>query len=124
MKTVTASIVNGFHVKSEARGHEIHADEPKDVGGTDLAQKPGEILLSALASCKAITCKMYAQRKQWDVQDIRITLTIRDEAPKVIEKSIEFIGDLDEDKKERLLEISGRCPVAKLIDPSIEYKIV
>lgn len=124
MKSVTASIVGGFQVINQARGHAVYADEPEEVGGTNLAQKPGELLLSALASCKVITCKMYAERKKWNIEDIRITLSITDEFPKVIEKSMEFIGDLDDDQRKRLLDISGRCPVAKMIDPSYEYKIV
>lgn len=124
MKQVSTSILDGYHVQSKTVNHILEADEPISVGGTDLAPNPSEMLLAALASCKAITCKMYASRKKWKIDDIRITLTIRDEAPRVIEQSIEFIGDLDDDQKKRLFEISGRCPVAKMIDPAIEIKSV
>lgn len=119
---VIAELKNGFQVKNSARSHAWFADEPIDVGGEDLAPKPSELLLSALASCKLITMRMYAERKGWSTDGLSIHLEILERAPKTrISKKISFPKELDEAQCARLKEISGRCPVAKMVQDSIEY---
>ncbi len=121
---LTGKIGKDYKVRMSIRGHEISADEPVEVGGTDEAAKPGELLLSALASCKLITMNMYASRKGWDFQGATISLHYLEKGdPTIIEKQIDFIGDLDEKQKQRLLDISGRCPVAKMLSKSISFEI-
>lgn len=122
MKVVRASLTEGFAVKSESRGHVVWSDEPRELGGADSAQKPSELLLSALASCKVITCKMYAQRKMWKLDKVEIELFIDDESPLIIHKRMHFSGNLDEDQLERLKAISGRCPVARMLHPDYEFQ--
>lgn len=113
-----------YQVKMSIRGHEVQADEPIEVGGTDKAAKPGELLLSSLASCKLITMNMYATRKGWDFQGAKISLQYLEIGdPTIIEKKIDFIGDVDDKQKQRLLDISGRCPVAKMLSKSISFEI-
>lgn len=122
---LSAKLKKGYQVENVSRTFNWLSDEPEDVGGDNLGPKPTELLLSSLASCKLITVKMYANRKEWDVQQISIDLKILEKGnPTLIEKKIRFEGELDEEQKKRLLEISGRCPVAKMLSNSIEYKIV
>lgn len=124
MKYVEASFKSRYGVVNTTRGHEWLADEPAEKGGDDEGPRPSELLLSALASCKIITCRMYAEHKGWDVTDIKIRLSIDENEPKIIEKMIRFEGNLDQEQRDRLLVISGRCPVAKMIDPEIQYRLV
>ena len=122
---MTASLKEGYLVENESRGHTWKSDEPESIGGTDLGPIPSELLLSSLASCKLITMRMYANRKEWDFQGATISLKIGEKAEKtMIEKSIVFQGDLDEDQIERLKVISGKCPVAKMLRDSVEFKFV
>lgn len=115
----------GFTVKMVSRGHEIIADEPEDVGGADLGAKPGELLLSSLAGCKLITMRMYAERKGWDIGETTISLRYIEKGdPTIVEKEIRFTGDLDEGQTKRLIDISGRCPVARMLKNSISYEII
>ncbi|XOV68184.1 MAG: OsmC family protein [Fluviicola sp.] len=115
----------GFTVRMSARGHEVLADEPKEVGGTDLGAKPGELLLSSLAGCKLITLRMYAERKGWDLGETTISLRYLEIGdPTIVEKKIRFSADLTEGQIKRLVDISGRCPVAKMLKNSIVYEIV
>jgi len=67
---------------------------------------------------------MYAQRKEWELEGVEIELRIPDDEPHVIEKKIHFLGDLDSAQRERLLMISGRCPVVKFLDPAIIFRII
>ena len=125
MTQLMASLKQGYTVQNSTRNHTWLSDEPEDVGGTDLGAKPSEYLLSALASCKIITVKMYANRKGWTLDNVVVKLTILDKGEKtLIEKSISFEGNLDEKQQKRLLDISGRCPVVKMLSNSIEFKLV
>ena len=123
LSDLTGSLEKGYRVRMSIRSHEVFADEPTDVGGTDTAVKPGELILSGLASCKLITMRMYAERKGWDLQNAHIELTyIEKGSSAIVGKKITFIGDLTEDQKNRLTVISGRCPVAKMLSKSIVFQ--
>lgn len=122
--SIKSELVEGYRVKNSARNHNWFSDEPEDKGGDDSAPKPGELFLSALASCKLITMRMYGLRKGWSVDDLKIDLEILERGDKtIILKKISFPADLDSDQCKRLTEISGRCPVAKMVKDSVEYVI-
>lgn len=121
---VDSELIAGYRVKNTARDHDWFSDEPKDNGGDDSAPKPGELLLSALASCKLITMRMYGSRKGWEVDDLKIHLEVLERGDKTkVLKKISFPDSMDEDQRKRLTEISARCPVAKMVKDSIEYVI-
>lgn len=119
MTHVTASTSKEtYRTVIKARGHEIIADEPLNEGGQDLGPKPGEFLASALASCTGITLRMYADRKNWDLQETMIDVTIENfpkENRSSWSMSIRLFGNLTQEQRERLLEIAGNCPVHKML---------
>ena len=61
-----------YRTELSARQHRIIGDEPPEVGGTDQGPRPGDFLRMALASCTAITLRMYADRKKFPVESIRV----------------------------------------------------
>lgn len=97
---------------------ELSADEPMDIGGTDLGFAPDELLCAALASCTAITLRMYADRKEWPLEAVRLEISLeRDKASNTtkLTRAIELEGDLNEEQRERLLGIANACPVHKTL---------
>ncbi len=115
-----------------AFGHDLMADEPEDLGGTDLGPTPKNLLLSSLGACTAITVRMYADRKNWPLEEIDVELTQTqvhasecvdcglDPDAKgsvtILGVKIEFKGELlTEEMKSRLLEIAQKCPVHRTI---------
>lgn len=122
---VKSKNTEGYLVEHSARTHQWKGDEPLEEGGTDLAPRPTELLLSALASCKLITLRMYAERKGWDLGETELELRVLEKGVEktLVEKKLRFTGNLDDEQKNRLIEISGRCPVSKMLSNSIEYKI-
>jgi len=123
--SIHAALLEGYKVENKSRGLEWFADEPESIGGTNTAPKPSELLLSALTSCKLITMRMYAERKGWDVSGLKVDLEIIERSDKtLLSKKITFPGNLDQAQRERLIEISGRCPVAKMVSDSFEYVIL
>lgn len=108
-----------YRTQITSRQHEFFIDEPGALKGADTAQDPYETLLGALGACKAITAKMYAQRKGWALDEVRLDLIhSRPNGrgnPELIEISISFEGDLDDTQRARLKEITNACPVQKTI---------
>lgn len=101
-----------------ADGHYLLADEPTNEGGNNLGPNPYGLLSAALATCTSLTLQMYAQRKKWDLKVVTVHVSHSKENKDSINKKIdhfsreiELVGGLTDDQKERLLEISNKCPV-------------
>jgi putative redox protein len=95
------------------------ADEHIEVGGTQKGMNPHELLLGSLASCTAITLRMYANRKEWPLESVQVNVNITVEADATkgtsIERTIQLNGNLSTEQKERLLYIANRCPIPKIL---------
>jgi putative redox protein len=101
----------------------VVADEPEELGGTNTGPAPGEFLLVALASCTAITLRMYADRKNWDVTKIVVEVNFEKiENKTIFKREIELTGDLTEEQRTRLLQIANACPVHKTLTNPIEIQ--
>jgi len=104
-------------------GHHLVADEPEEVGGKDLGPGPGEFLMVSLASCTAITVRMYADRKQWPLEKIRVEVTSEKmDKTTIFIRHVYFEGTLDDEQRNRLLQIANACPVHKALTNPIEIK--
>lgn len=103
-----------FQVVARMAGVAFLADEPVAVGGLGTGPGPYDLLSAALGSCTAMTVRLYADRKAWPLDRVRVrvlhhraTLEARD----LFEKTIVLEGALDEAQRARLLDIATRCPV-------------
>ncbi|WP_201776874.1 OsmC family protein [Streptacidiphilus anmyonensis] len=110
-----------YHVDIRVGRHALAADEPVSHGGADTAPTPVGLLLSALGSCTAVTLRMYAQRKGWALDEVRVH-TAYEEGPDGthrITRRIDLDGDLDDAQRARLLEMSERTPVTRAVSGGI-----
>ena len=53
--------------------HQLLADEPIALGGTDTGPDPYGLLIAALGACTSMTISLYARRKQWSLEAMTVT---------------------------------------------------
>lgn len=109
----------GYRTEVRAGRHHFQADEPVARGGTDDAASPTQLLVGALGSCTAITLRMYAAHKGWELGtltvDCRIFYVGGDRKHQTIERTIRIGGDLTDEQRARLAEIADKTPVTLAI---------
>ncbi len=126
--TYTSEVMTPFH--------HLLADEPESVGGKNLGPTPYDLLMASLGTCTAMTLKMYANRKAWDLEEITVflnhekvhkedSLAVEGEKGGKISKFTRVLkikGELTEEMREKLLEIADKCPVHKTLHEPIEIE--
>ena len=105
-----------YLAEAKMRNHFVVTDVPVSDGGEDTAPTPVEYLLTAIGSCVAITLRMYAARRSWDVGEITVNVfQLKDEQGSYLTEEISFENDITEDQRKRLLVFAGKCPVARMV---------
>ncbi len=109
--------------------HHVLADEPEAYGGTNRGLSPYGFLSAGLGACTSMTIRMYARRKGWPLEHVRVDVThakvhAEDAAQEdggkgqkvdQFNRIVYLRGDLDAEQRARLLEIADRCPVHKTL---------
>lgn len=129
--TVAETGAGTYTQQITAGRHQLIADEPLPVGD-DSGPNPYDLVLAGLGACTSMTVRMYANRKGWPLQQVRVALRhsrihAKDcadcETTKGmidhIDREIELVGDLDDAQRERLMGIAERCPVHQTLTSSV-----
>lgn len=133
--TIARTGNDGFRTDIISAGHELIADEPASVGGTNRGPSPYDLLSAALASCTTMTLRMYAERKQLDLQ----STTVRVRHAKIhaadcadcetaggkideFERELAVEGGLTAEQRQRLLEIADMCPVHRTLHSEVRIR--
>ncbi len=113
--------------------HRMIADEPASVGGDDTGPSPYDYVSVALAACTSMTLRIYAGFKKLEVGSISVTVdhekvasahcndcgaVAEGKAGKIdrFERRIRIDGQVDDQTREKLLEIADKCPVHKTLE--------
>jgi len=112
----------------------IYGDEPVSFGGNGMGLSPYELLLAAAGSCTALTVKLYAQRKGWDLKEVYVYLSHAKKHAEELSLDIEAMGKIDhislrlrfegaltEEQLKKLEEIASKCPVRKTISSPVHF---
>lgn len=127
-----------FRTELRSGRHVLIADEPVSVGGTDLGPSPYDYLAASLASCTAMTLRVYADHKKIDLAKVSVRVRhdrvhekdcedCEQEGHRIdrLRRELTVTGKLSDKQRQRLLEIADRCPVHKTLsgDIRIETKL-
>ncbi|MEL4307010.1 bifunctional alpha/beta hydrolase/OsmC family protein [Joostella sp. CR20] len=123
---------DNFTTNIQTKKHSLIADEPESFGGDDFGPSPYDYLSAGLAACTTMTLKLYAERKNWDLQEVFVYVThskkhtddlmLDVEKPGRIDhisKKLKFVGNLDESQKSKLKEIASKCPVHRTLQSDV-----
>lgn len=108
--------------------HQLVADEPVAMGGSDLGPSPYQFLSAGLGACTAMTIRLYARRKGIPLAHVAVDVTHNkchtedcEECDKteprvdVFRRTIHLQGDLTPDQRASLLAIAEKCPVHRTL---------
>ncbi|WP_411767329.1 alpha/beta fold hydrolase [Winogradskyella sp. A3E31] len=125
-------VEDDFTTTIQTKTHDLIADEPASVGGNDFGPSPYELLNAGLVACTAMTLKMYAERKKWDLKEVLVYTShskkhsedAESESSKKIDfitKKLKFVGNLEAAQVEKLKDIASRCPVHKTLASEVKF---
>ena len=129
MTEIKLTTGSGFRTEIQLGSHTIVADEPASAGGTDDGPNPYDLLAASLGACTAMTLRFYANRESYPLDGLDVTVSqerIHARDCSECETETGFVHrfdvkirlegkDLTEQQRAKLLEVSGRCPVAKTL---------
>ena len=119
-----------FRHSVNINNHELFTDLPKTLGGDDSAPSPHDYFDAALASCKALTVKLYAQKK--DIPLTGVTVEVTHESTEEqkgkykLNVKLTLKGVLTDEQRTELHRVADKCPVHKLMtttEISIETRL-
>jgi putative redox protein len=126
---------SGLRQQVAAGRHALVGDEPVDQGGTDAGPDPYDFLLAALGTCTSMTVSLYARRKGWPLEGVKVHLMhskvhaldcasceTREGKVDRIDRDLELMGPLSDEQRGRLLEIANKCPVHRTLTSEIEIR--
>lgn len=109
--------------------HALQADEPVSYGGGNRGPTPYDLLLMALGACTSMTLRLYAGRKQYPLEDVRVWLQHErihakdcaecdrtDGHIERITRRVRLTGPLDAVQRADLLRVADRCPVHRTLE--------
>lgn len=104
--------------------HALLADEPANVGGTDLGPTPYQFVSAGLGACTTMTLRMYANHKNLPLEHVSVDVyhdkrhieeMEGSSKTDVFRRDIHIRGDLNDDQRQSLLRIADKCPVHKTL---------
>ncbi len=102
---------------------EAIADAPSKINKGEECFSPAELLEASLASCVAITVRLFAQNHDIKLQKVTVEVKIDDSNHDDIKayKKIVLEGDLEEKDRIKLLNAAKTCKIGKILSKGISF---
>lgn len=103
--------------------HMIITDEPESMGGTDFGAAPHELLPATLASCISTMIALYAQNRNWVLEDLSVDVDYDTTAePRKFDVTVHLPDGLTEDQVKRLHKVAETCPVRRALEAGFDFE--
>ena len=126
MINITANISKvPYKTTIQAGTNTVFSDEPETEGGQNTGFTPKELLAASLGACTSITLKMYADRKNWNLETVKVDVNLdvnSETGISAFSRQISVTGNLSEEEKARLLHVANACPVHKILSGTIQIE--
>jgi putative redox protein len=100
--------------------HRLLTDLVAADGGEDTGPAPHDILAAALAACTTLTVTMFARRRGYALDEVKVTIAHGQEGDAyALHRHIDYIGQLADDEKQHLTDVANKCPVHKTLSGTI-----
>ncbi|MGO9883603.1 MAG: OsmC family protein [Solirubrobacteraceae bacterium] len=122
--TATARPIDGtLRHEIDVNGrHTITTDEPANLGGTDTAPTPHELLAATLAACVSTMIGLYAQRHGWDLGETQVDVEYdADTKPRHVEVTLRLPDGLTAEQVKRLQRVAQTCPVRRSLEAGFTF---
>jgi uncharacterized OsmC-like protein len=116
--------------------HQLRADEPASVGGSDAAPDPYDYLMAALGACTSMTVGLFARRKKYSLEKIIVSLRhsrihakdcedcmTKEGMLDRIDVDLELTGSLSAEQRAELMKAAANCPVHKTLTHEINIRL-
>lgn len=127
---------HSFKQEIAAGKHRLVADEPASAGGGDAGPDPYDYLLASLGVCTSMTVGLYARRKQFPLENIKVSLwhsrihakdceqcETREGMVDRIDVEVELTGALSAEQHAALMDIAAKCPVHRTLTSEINIRL-
>jgi putative redox protein len=99
----------------------------RTVGELASGPNPYDLLGASLAACTAMTIRLYAERKELPLVRVQVGVAFRHGSPgtrDVFDRIIFLEGDLNQQQRERMVQIGELCPVGKTLGVGADINTV
>ena len=97
----------------------VFTDLPKTMGGESSAPSPHDYFDAALGACKALTVKLYAQKKGIPLTGVTVEVkhdaTEEQQGKYALHVKLTLKGVLTDAQRDELHRVADKCPVHKLM---------
>ena len=123
--TTGAGLPSEVELKAGGRVRTVAFDLPGDLSDGEAGPTSTQAVSAALASCTAVTLRVYAERKGWSLDglEVEVTTTYEGPNPSLFTVKLHWPDHLEPEQVERLERIAGRCPVHRLLAEATAVEI-
>ncbi len=103
---------------------EAYADTTEDKGGGGSGFRPHDLLEAALSTCLNMEIRIYADHHNIPLSEVRAEVRLdRSQLNETVFKySIELVGPISDDQRQKLLHIAKACSVHKTLSKKLVFE--
>jgi putative redox protein len=104
--------------------YEAYADTTEDKGGGGSGFRPHDLLKAALSTCLNMEIRIYADHHNIPLSEVHTEVRLDRSRPDetVFKYSIELVGTISDDQRQKLLHIAKACSVHKTLSKKLVFE--